>query len=668
MCNPCFLTLGLLSRAAIRVFSLPFLIVMFTVSAVAQTPGGQPATPPANAQPDQAPSAQVLKDWSAGMAHTPLPGPGCFSSSYPNTEWQQAPCTTAPERPYPPARGPRPNVVGNGTDVSAEVTTGHISEGIGSFDSVAGVTGESGQVGGTGGQVANTFSLQLNTNFFSGTPACNGAAVPANCQGWEQFVYSNAGVAFIQYWLIAYNATCPNGWNTAGTDCWRNGANSVSVPSQVIGNLANLSLRGLANTTGSQDEIIMAVGSTLYTATNPASMLNLYQFWTEAEFNIFGDCCSSQAIFNDGANLVVRSSVSSGTSSAPSCAGQGFTGETNNLNFISPPSASKGSLPAVVFTESNKGAAVSPCASATEVGGGGGNPTGTHDFNGDGYSDILWRDVGGDATIWLMHGGTIQGSDSLGNVATNWSIVGTRDFNGDGHSDILWRDTAGDVWIWLMNSNGTILQSSVIGNVSTAYSVVGTGDFNGDGKGDILWRDTSGDVLIWFMNGLAVSAVSLPNVPTIWSVAGIGDFNGDGKSDIFWHDIYGDVSIWEMNGATIQQGVGLGNLATNWSIVGIGDFNGDSYSDILWRDTAGDVLIWLISSSGTILQHSVLGNVPTTWSVAETGDFNADGKSDILWIDTSGNVMIWYMNGFTVSAVNFGNVGTLWAVQGSNAD
>ena len=291
----------------------------------------------------------------------------------------------------------------------------------------------------------------------------------------------------------------------------------------------------------------------------------------------------------------------------------------------------------------------------------------SHNLNVDLYSDILWRDTGGDVAVWEMAGGTILGGVSLGNVTTDWSVVGTRDFNGDGVPDLLWRNTSGDVWIWLMNSSVTAAQKTVIGNVPTVWSVVGTGDFNGDGKGDILWHDTSGDVKIWFMNGLAVSEVPITTIPTVWSIAGVGDFNGDGKSDILWHDTGGDVTIWEMSGGTILGGFSLGNVTTNWSIVGTGDFNGDGYSDILWRDTAGDVMIQLISNA-TLLQKSVLGNVPTTWSVAETGDYNGDGKSDILWLDSSGNVMIWFMNGFAVSAVNFGNVGTPWSVSGANAD
>jgi hypothetical protein len=194
----------------------------------------------------------------------------------------------------------------------------------------------------------------------------------------------------------------------------------------------------------------------------------------------------------------------------------------------------------------------------------------THDFNGDGKSDIAWRDTSGDNAMWLMNGSSILSSAGLGTISTAWSIVGQRDFNGDGMADWLWRDTSGDLAIWFMN--GTTVTSGVgLGTVNPVWSIVGTGDFNGDGMGDILWRDTSGDIAIWLMNGSAIlSSAGLGSLSTTWSVVETGDFNGDGKSDILWHDTSGDAAIWFMNGTTVSSGVGLGTIATSWSIQGAG--------------------------------------------------------------------------------------------------
>ena len=296
------------------------------------------------------------------------------------------------------------------------------------------------------------------------------------------------------------------------------------------------------------------------------------------------------------------------------------------------------------------------------------SPTITHDFNGDGKSDILWRDVSGDTAIWLMNGATTAQGVSLGNVPTNWSVVGSRDFNGDGHSDILWRASDGTTSIWFMR-NGQFLRGDSLGVIPAEWSVAGTGDFNGDGKGDILWRDTAGDVWIWLMNGATVmDSVVLGQVPTTWSIVGTGDFNGDGKTDILWQDTGGNVAIWFMDGEQVLQSAAIGNVPEAWSIVGTGDFDGDGVSDIVWRDTVGDVWIWLMNSNGTIKQSEVLGDMPTTWSIAETGDFNGDGNSDILWSDAAGDVKIWFMNRFAVSEAVVGNVGTAWSIQGANAD
>jgi hypothetical protein len=146
-----------------------------------------------------------------------------------------------------------------------------------------------------------------------------------------------------------------------------------------------------------------------------------------------------------------------------------------------------------------------------------GQPTNTHDFNGDGKSDIAWRDNSGNVAIWLMNGAQPLQTAIIGNNSIASSMVGQRDFNGDGDSDILWYDTSGNVGMWLMNGIQQP-EGAFVGNVQTTWSVVGTGDFNGDGKGDILWRNTNGDVAIWLMNGTQFLSpgVGLGNVDNTW--------------------------------------------------------------------------------------------------------------------------------------------------------
>jgi len=67
---------------------------------------------------------------------------------------------------------------------------------------------------------------------------------------------------------------------------------------------------------------------------------------------------------------------------------------------------------------------------------------GTGDFNGDGMTDILWRNYGpeGYNGVWYMDGWTYAGSACLApEPDLNWRMEGCGDFNEDGHPDIVWR-------------------------------------------------------------------------------------------------------------------------------------------------------------------------------------------------------------------------------------
>lgn len=96
------------------------------------------------------------------------------------------------------------------------------------------------------------------------------------------------------------------------------------------------------------------VGSAAFAADGDNHFPDLGSKWKQAEFNVFGNCCNNQAVFNSGSSAIVRIEVDSGTNLGPGCALRSFTGESSNLTLQNvPPTASSGALPALVFAQTN---------------------------------------------------------------------------------------------------------------------------------------------------------------------------------------------------------------------------------------------------------------------------------------------------------------------------
>ena len=285
---------------------------------------------------------QARQAWQAQIAHKPVPQEGCFAAAYPSTDWIQTECKHAPNRPYVPSHGHRGYTVGNGNDYSA-VVTGIVTSAEGSFPAINGLKSE------TNNGRKNSYSLQINSQFFK-TSVCNGATNPSSCLGWEQFVYSNSGIAFMQYWLIHYGNTCPpGGWMSYSGDCYRNSA-AVSTPVQPLAQLADLKVTGTA-TLGGNDTLVFSTLGNAYSTSGKDTVVNLAQSWNAAEYNVIGDGGGSQAKFNKGTSITVGIALTDGLTAAPTCQpNDGTTGETNNLNLGACTTAG-GSTPSVQFIE-----------------------------------------------------------------------------------------------------------------------------------------------------------------------------------------------------------------------------------------------------------------------------------------------------------------------------
>src|SRR5438093_580860 len=198
------------------------------------------------------------------------------------------------------------------------------------------------------------------------------------------------------------------------------------------------------------------------------------------------------------------------------------------------------------------------------------------DFDGDGRSDVLWRNSAtGENYCYFMNGTAVRTQGFLRTVEDpTWTVAGISDFDGDGRADILWRNlSTGENYIWLMNGLSTASESSVnFVDPASGWQVQGVGYFDVDGKADIR-RSNSSTVTIHIdlMIGIAVptqgfmSSVEDPD----WQVNGIGDFDGDGKADILWRNSStGENYIWRMNGlSTASQGsVNFVDPASGWQV------------------------------------------------------------------------------------------------------
>jgi hypothetical protein len=327
----------------------------------------------ASALASSQPTAKTKAQWRTAISQVHQPGAGCFNAAYPVLKWHAVKCVTAPKVPLVPAPQARsaksgaPEAVGDGVDYSA-VVTGKISRGVGTFTNVSSGITEKGLPGGSGSQVANAFSLQLNSQFFTGSAACARSANPSTCQAWQQFVYTyesrTSGDLFMQYWLINYNARCPSGWFTYSTDCYTN-SNASTVSTVTAAQLATVNLTGSA-VSGGLDTVSLAVGSGHATSvTNSDSKIGLAGFWNTAEWGVYGDGGGSEANFGANTTLEAQTALTATSGSAPSCVQEGFTGETNNLNLTSTPALGTEPSPTMATKQTNGTAGTASCATAS---------------------------------------------------------------------------------------------------------------------------------------------------------------------------------------------------------------------------------------------------------------------------------------------------------------
>ncbi len=251
-------------------------------------------------------------------------------------------------------------------------------------------------------------------------------------------------------------------------------------------------------------------------------------------------------------------------------------------------------------------------------------------------SRLFWRNTAtGAVASWHMDGNKQVSGGQVGwnPVADqNWQIVGTGDFNGDGYTDLVWHhDTEGWVSVWLL-AGDTLLAGRMLTPdrvADTNWRVQAVGDLNQDGKPDLIWQHrTQGRVSVWIMNGTTLADGHLLNPDTIadgrWKIIGTGDYDQDGHTDLFWrHETTGQLSAWRMNRSTMVGGTSMtpnGVADTQWKVVAVTDFNGDGRPDLVWQHEGGALSTWILNGTSMALGKPLIpGTAPAAWRIVGAG-------------------------------------------------
>ena len=282
-------------------------------------------------------------------------------------------------------------------------------------------------------------------------------------------------------------------------------------------------------------------------------------------------------------------------------------------------------------------------------------------------NSILWRDPSGSLKSWQLDSSSIVASSTFDAttsrpVPASLEIVSTGDFDGDGTSDILWRDTATSTMrVWLMESGtkvkegGDLLIQDGTGQPQSRQSqwIIGaTGDVDGDGSADIVWRNTtSGEVVLWFMNGSTVSKETDLLAPGVsvgadWKIVGFSNADNQRGSDLLWRNSNSNsLAIWTLSRNGLEAGTRVLNeiVPQEWQIIAYKDFNRDGIADFLWQNkSSSQVSVWKMSNGSTIANSRIYNGVTADYRLIGTEEMNGDGRPNPLWWNIrTGHMDVW---------------------------
>lgn len=298
-----------------------------------------------------------------------------------------------------------------------------------------------------------------------------------------------------------------------------------------------------------------------------------------------------------------------------------------------------------------------------------------HDFNGDGFDDVVLSIRGGIRVYWGGQGGLAEERYTdyrLARNATAYNVVG--DVNADGFADVIASYQVFDLMTREFYVRMEVLNGTTSGLTSDSPDHIvaalrpGLGDINGDGFSDLTvgryrhvdsWEIRSLTQLFGGRQGVGVGGmrrvvdpartIAPQHSASFGSSSVVGDADGDGYADA----VIGAPKESDSSGVIYAYRGGLGGLASTpevripsritaprrsvWGVrlFNIGDINLDGLADFHVAAEGGGIPVFHGSTQG-LLSYAYTAHVvsyaDTTqiWSAAAT-DLDGDGSHEGYW-------------------------------------
>ena len=302
----------------------------------------------------------------------------------------------------------------------------------------------------------------------------------------------------------------------------------------------------------------------------------------------------------------------------------------------------------ITWGENNSSISIEPAEQIQELDNA---PITTGDFNGDGYTDIVFYGIytNGSYTWKLYLYDTLINNYTYitsGWYAASSSTISAHDINGDGKDDLVVTSkneypnvVAGGITVYSIDGGSANIIFSLDINDFYSFSF---GDIDGNGTANIIYltkeveKKAGKDKITWttHVHGMGVVTSTVTDNKNLVYNVEIIDANGNGKKNIRIYD----------GGRTRADIYEYNHLTSNFSLLytettvytgSIGDVNGDGITDRLVQVPKNNASIWklfLAKGDGTFLEYEFPYDLSTQSNAtpAVLCDINGDGKDDII--------------------------------------